>query len=50
MAALEEIQKAGRMVGVITHVEAMKEVLPIGIRVDRLPNDKGSTLELLPDN
>jgi len=49
MDALDEIQKSGRMVGVITHVEAMKEVLPIGIRVERLANDKGSTLEVRPE-
>ena len=50
MTALEEIQKAGRMVGVITHVEAMKDVLPIGIRVDRLPGDRGSTLVVRPND
>ena len=49
MDALDEIQKSGRMVGVITHVEAMKEVLPIGIRVERLANDKGSTFEVRPE-
>ena len=50
MTALEEIQKAGRMVGVITHVEAMKDVLPIGIRVERLPGDRGSTLVVRPND
>lgn len=50
MRALEEIHEAGRMVGVITHVEAMKEVLPIGIRVERLPDGRGSTLTVCPDD
>jgi exonuclease SbcC len=49
MKALEQIHDAGRMVGVITHVEAMKDALPIGIRVDRLPNGKGSTLAVHPE-
>ncbi|MEI7623526.1 MAG: SMC family ATPase [Actinomycetes bacterium] len=49
MNALEQIHDAGRMVGVITHVEAMKDALPIGIRVDRLPNGKGSTLTVQPE-
>ena len=50
MFALEQIHDAGRMVGVITHVEAMKDALPIGIRVDRLPNGKGSTLTVRPND
>ena len=48
--ALAQIQATGRTVGVITHVEAMKESLPIGIRVDRLPNGKGSTLTVRPND
>lgn len=48
--ALSKIQASGRTVGVITHVEAMKESLPIGIRVDRLADGKGSTLTVLPNN
>ena len=47
--ALTHIQAGGRTVGVITHVEAMKENLAIGIRVDRLPNGKGSTLTVRPN-
>ncbi len=47
--ALMQIQAGGRTVGVITHVEAMKESLPIGIRVDRLPSGKGSTLSVRPN-
>jgi exonuclease SbcC len=48
--ALVQIQASGRTVGVITHVEAMKESLPIGIRVERLPNGKGSTLLVRPND
>ena len=48
--ALAKIQAGGRTVGVITHVEAMKESLPIGIRVDRLPNGKGSRLVVRPND
>ena len=47
--ALTHIQAGGRTVGVITHVEAMKESLAMGIRVDRLPNGKGSTLTVRPN-
>jgi exonuclease SbcC len=47
--ALTHIQASGRTVGVITHVEAMKENLAMGIRVDRLPNGKGSTLTVRPN-
>jgi DNA repair protein SbcC/Rad50 len=47
--ALMQIQAGGRTVGVITHVEAMKENLAMGIRVDRLPNGKGSTLTVRPN-
>ncbi len=48
--ALAKIQAGGRTVGVITHVEAMKESLPIGIRVDRLPSGKGSRLVVRPND
>ena len=47
--ALTHIQAGGRTVGVITHVEAMKDSLAMGIRVDRLPNGKGSTLTVRPN-
>lgn len=46
--ALSQIQASGRTVGVITHVEAMKENLPLGIRVERLPDGRGSTLRVRP--
>ena len=42
---LTRIQAAGRTVGIITHVEAMQQQLPIGIRVHK--SDTGSTLEVL---
>ena len=48
--ALTQIQASGRTVGVITHVEAMKETLPIGIRVDHLPNGRGSSLTVRPND
>jgi exonuclease SbcC len=46
--ALHQIHDTGRIVGVITHVEAMKEDLRLGIRVDRLPDGNGSTLRCHP--
>ncbi len=46
--ALEMIQAMGRMVGAITHVEEMKERLHVGIEVQRLPNESGSTLKVNP--
>lgn len=42
--ALEGIRAGGRMVGAITHVEAMKERLPVGIEVRRRSDGRGSTL------
>jgi len=42
--ALHQIHAAGRMVGVITHVEAMKQQLPTGIEVRRRPDGRGSTI------
>jgi exonuclease SbcC len=41
---LDTLRDGGRMVGVITHVEAMKQALPIGIEVLRRPDGRGSTL------
>ena len=46
--ALALLQEAGRTVGVITHVEAMKQQLHVGIEVERLPDGKGSTLVVHP--
>jgi exonuclease SbcC len=42
--ALSHLQAGGRMVGVITHVEAMKQQLPTGIEVLRRSDGRGSTL------
>ncbi len=42
--ALHQIHSSGRMVGVITHVEAMKQQLPIGIEIIRREDGRGSTL------
>jgi exonuclease SbcC len=47
--ALHQIRDSGRTVGVITHVEAMKEDLPLGIRVERLGDGNGSTLHCHPE-
>lgn len=47
--ALHQINASGRTVGVITHVEAMKDDLPTGIRVDRLGDGEGSTLVVRPN-
>ncbi|MGA1075449.1 MAG: SbcC/MukB-like Walker B domain-containing protein, partial [Ilumatobacteraceae bacterium] len=45
---LHELHASGRMVGVITHVEAMKERLHPGIVVTRLADGRGSTLTVNP--
>ncbi len=42
--ALHELHATGRMVGVITHVEAMKQQLPIGLEVVVHADGVGSTL------
>ncbi|MEN9646960.1 MAG: hypothetical protein RL238_3629 [Actinomycetota bacterium] len=46
--ALGTLRATGRMVGAITHVEAMKQALHPGIVVTRLPDGKGSTLNVNP--
>lgn len=48
IATLHELHSGGRMVGVITHVEAMKQELHPGIVVTRLGPGKGSTLTVNP--
>lgn len=45
---LHQLRASGRMVGAITHVEAMKERLHPGIVVSRRPDGKGSTLVVNP--
>jgi exonuclease SbcC len=41
---LDQLRAGGRLIGVITHVEAMKQTLPVGIEVRRRADDRGSTL------
>jgi exonuclease SbcC len=48
IAALHQLQSSGRMVGAITHVEAMKQQLHVGIEVTRLADGSGSTLVVHP--
>lgn len=46
IAALVQLRATGRMVGAITHVEAMKHQLPVGIEVRPRPDGRGSTVAL----
>lgn len=46
--ALHQLHATGRMVGVITHVEAMKERLHLGVEVMRKQDGPGSTLVVHP--
>jgi exonuclease SbcC len=46
MDVLMKLHDSGRTVGVITHVEAMQQQLPVGIRINKTNN--GSTLEMNP--
>jgi exonuclease SbcC len=48
IGTLHGLQEQGRMVGVITHVEAMKERLHPGIVVERRPDGRGSELTVNP--
>lgn len=48
IGALHQLHAMGRMVGAITHVEAMKQDLHVGIEVRRLPDGRGSTLRVNP--
>lgn len=48
IVALQQLQAAGRMVGAITHVEAMQQHLHVGIEVAALPDGRGSTLTVHP--
>jgi exonuclease SbcC len=45
---LHQLQATGRMVAAITHVEAMKQELHVGIEVLRRPDGRGSTLVVNP--
>jgi exonuclease SbcC len=42
---LDELRDRGAMVGVITHVPALLEALPLGIRVVEATNGQGSTIQ-----
>jgi exonuclease SbcC len=44
ISALDELRGGGRAVGVITHVEALKAALPVGIEVRPRADAHGSTL------
>ena len=46
--ALHQLHATGRMVGAITHVEAMKQQLHVGIEVRRREDGRGSTLVVQP--
>ena len=48
IGTLHGLQEQGRMVGVITHVEAMKERLHPGIVVKRRADGRGSELTVNP--
>jgi exonuclease SbcC len=45
---LAMLQTTGRLVGAITHVEAMKQQVHVGIEVTRRPDGAGSTLVVHP--
>lgn len=47
IAALESLQSGGKLIGIISHVEALKERLPVQIRVQRRGTGY-SKLELVP--
>jgi exonuclease SbcC len=46
ISALDELRDGGRVVGVITHVEALKAALPIGVEVRPRTDGNGSTLRV----
>jgi len=48
VGALLSLQAGGRVVGAITHVEAMKQQLHVGIEVRRRSEGSGSTLVVYP--
>jgi exonuclease SbcC len=48
IAALDRLRHHGRQIGVITHVEAMKAALTVGIEVRPLPGHGGSTCVITP--
>ena len=46
LATLDQLREGGRMVGVITHVDLMKQSLPVGIEVSPRTDERGSTLRV----
>ncbi|MFM7736853.1 MAG: SbcC/MukB-like Walker B domain-containing protein, partial [Alphaproteobacteria bacterium] len=48
LSTLDQLRAGGRTVGVITHVELMKQSLPVGIEVEPCPDGGGSTLRVNP--
>ena len=46
MVTLEDLRSGGRVVGLISHVEAMKDDIPAQLRVTRLP-DRSSRVEVV---
>jgi exonuclease SbcC len=42
---LDELRDRGAMVGVITHVPALLDALPLGVRVVEATNGQGSTIQ-----
>ena len=48
IGALDELRGHGRMVAVVTHVEALKSALPVGVEVSARPDGGGSTLSARP--
>lgn len=50
LAALDQLQASGRMIGIISHVEALKERIPTQIRVHKQAGSGWSRLELPNDD
>ena len=48
MLTLDDLRSGGRTIGVISHVEAMKEQLPIGILVEASPHGSRVITEAAP--
>jgi len=45
MKALAEIQREGRLVGIVSHVSELKDRIPA--RIEIIPTDSGSTLKII---
>ncbi|WP_375389809.1 AAA family ATPase [uncultured Amnibacterium sp.] len=48
METLDSLRAGGRMVGLISHVEAMQEDIPAGLHVVRLPDGSSEVLPRIP--